>query len=222
MPNVIYSFVAQKNVVLVDYTTFSGNFSTVAIQCLQKCPETNSRFTYSCDKHTFNFLVESGFTFLCVAEEDLGRQIPFAFLQRLKDDFISKHGQAATEASAITSSLDRSYGPRLKELMDQVSKNPEEFSKIAQVKQQVEEVKNIMMDNIEKVLDRGDRIELLVDKTEELRFQADTFYRSGRNLRRKMWWNNIKMKLLIAFVVLLILVIIFCSFCFTGGKNCLK
>ena len=62
MPSIIYSFVAQKNVVLVDYTTFSGNFSTVAIQCLQKCPETNSRFTYSCDHHTFNFLIEAGFS----------------------------------------------------------------------------------------------------------------------------------------------------------------
>ena len=62
MPNIIYSFVAQKNHVLVDYTTFSGNFSTVAIQCLQKCSETNSRFTYTCDHHNFNFVVEDGYS----------------------------------------------------------------------------------------------------------------------------------------------------------------
>ena len=34
---------------------------------------------------------------------------------------------------------------------------------------QVDEVKNIMVDNIEKVLERGERIELLVDKSENLR-----------------------------------------------------
>mmetsp|Transcript_18653 Transcript_18653/g.31347 ORF Transcript_18653/g.31347 Transcript_18653/m.31347 type:complete len:220 (+) Transcript_18653:55-714(+) len=219
MPNIIYSFVAQKNHVLVDYTTFSGNFSTVAIQCLQKCSETNSRFTYTCDHHNFNFVVEDGYTFLCVAEEALGRQIPFAFLQRLKEDFLGANGKTA---AGVASNRQLTYGPRLKELVDAASKNPEELCKVLQVKQQMEEVKNIMMDNIEKVLDRGDRIELLVDKTEELRFQADTFYRSGRDLRRKMWWNNIKMKILIAFIIFAIALVIFCSFCFSGAHNCLK
>ena len=36
-------------------------------------------------------------------------------------------------------------------------------------------VKEIMMDNIEKVLDQGEKIEVLVDKTEALGFQADNF-----------------------------------------------
>lgn len=39
---------------------------------------------------------------------------------------------------------------------------------------QVDEVKNIMVDNIEKVLERGEKIELLVDKTDNLRFQVCT------------------------------------------------
>ena len=37
---------------------------------------------------------------------------------------------------------------------------------------QVDEVKNIMVDNIEKVLERGEKIELLVDKTDNLRTQV--------------------------------------------------
>lgn len=38
---------------------------------------------------------------------------------------------------------------------------------------QVDEVKNIMVDNIERVLERGEKIELLVDKTDNLRFQVN-------------------------------------------------
>ena len=34
------------------------------------------------------------------------------------------------------------------------------------------QVKNIMVDNIERVLERGEKIELLVDKTDNLRFQV--------------------------------------------------
>ena len=43
---------------------------------------------------------------------------------------------------------------------------------ITRILLQVDEVKNIMVDNIEKVLERGEKIELLVDKTDNLRFQV--------------------------------------------------
>ena len=57
----IYSFVARGTMVLAEYTEFTGNFPAIAAQCLQKLPSSNSKFTYSCDHHTFNFLVEDGY-----------------------------------------------------------------------------------------------------------------------------------------------------------------
>jgi uncharacterized membrane protein YidH (DUF202 family) len=46
--------------------------------------------------------------------------------------------------------------------------------------------------------------------------QADRFVRTGRTLRRRMWWQNCKMKLVIAFAVVLLAVIIFLLVCFSG------
>lgn len=57
----IYSFVARGTMVLAEYTEFTGNFPAIAAQCLQKLPSTNNKFTYNCDHHTFNFLVEDGY-----------------------------------------------------------------------------------------------------------------------------------------------------------------
>lgn len=57
----IYSFVARGTMVLAEYTEFTGNFPAIATQCLQKLPSTNSKFTYNCDHHTFNFLVQDGY-----------------------------------------------------------------------------------------------------------------------------------------------------------------
>lgn len=62
----IYSFVAKGSVVLAEHTAFSGNFSTIAVQCLQKLPSNSTRSTYSCDGHTFNFLVDRGFGMLTI------------------------------------------------------------------------------------------------------------------------------------------------------------
>ncbi|KAB5569731.1 hypothetical protein DKX38_003524 [Salix brachista] len=158
--SLIYSFVARGKVILADYTDFSGNFASIAAQCLQKLPATNNKFTYNCDGHTFNYLVDNGFTYCVVAVESVGRQIPIAYLERVKEDFTNRYG-GGKAAIAVANSLNKEYGPKLKEQMQYCMDHPEEVSKLAKVKAQVSEV-----------LDRGGTIELLVDKTENLRHQA--------------------------------------------------
>jgi len=210
--SLIYSFVARGTVVLSDYSNFTGNFSTIAAQCLQKLPPNNNKFTYTCDQHTFNYLVEDGFTYMVVADETIGRQTPFAFLERVKEDFKRRFGGGKAD-TAVAHSLDREFGPKLKDHMQYCIDHPDEMNKIAKVKAQVSEVKGIMMENIEKVLDRGEKIELLVDKTENLRFQADNFQKQGKQLRRKMWLANMKVKLVVVSIVIILILIIWLSIC---------
>ncbi|XP_028773102.1 vesicle-associated membrane protein 722-like [Neltuma alba] len=217
--SLIYSFVARGTVILAEYTEFSGNFTGIASQCLQKLPPSSNKFTYNCDGHTFNYLVDNGFTYCAVAVESVGRQIPIAFLERIKEEFSKKYagGKAATAAAR---SLNKEFGFKLKEQMQYCIDHPEEIDKLAKVKAQVSEVKGVMMENIEKVLDRGEKIELLVDRTENLRSQAQDFRQQGTKIRRKMWFQNMKVKLIVlAIIVLLIFVIVF-SVC--GGFKCRK
>ncbi|KAF5811715.1 putative Longin domain-containing protein [Helianthus annuus] len=166
--SLIYSFVSRGTVILAEYTDFTGNFTSIASQCLQKLPTTNNKFAYNCDGHTFNYLVEDAFTYCVVAAESAGRQVPMAFLERIKDDFNKKYSGGKAD-TAVANSLNKDFGPKLKEQMQYYVDHPEEISKLSKVKAQVSEVKGVMMENIEKVLDRGEKIELLVDKTENLR-----------------------------------------------------
>ncbi|KAH8938240.1 hypothetical protein BDL97_16G071700 [Sphagnum fallax] len=210
--SLIYSFVARGTVVLAEYTPYSGNFSTIAVQCLQKLPANNNKFTYTCDRHTFNYLLEDGFTYLVVADEEFGRQIPFAFLERVKEDFKRRY-QGGRADLAVAHSLDKEFGPRLKEHMEYCAEHPDELDKMAKIKSQVAEVKGIMMENIEQVLDRGGKIEVLVEKSDTLRNQADVFQRQGKRLRRKMWFENMKVKLIVLAIIVVIAIVIWLSIC---------
>jgi vesicle-associated membrane protein 7 len=67
-----------------------------------------------------------------------------------------------------------------------------------------------MSQNIESLLERGERIDLLVDKTDRLGGNAHDFRVRSRNLRRQMWFKNVKL------MALLILVIIFLVYLFVG------
>ncbi|GMH10363.1 hypothetical protein Nepgr_012204 [Nepenthes gracilis] len=215
--NLIYSFVARGTVILAEYTEFTGNFTSIASQCLQKLPATNNKFTYNCDGHTFNFLVSDGFTYCVVAVESVGRQLPMAFLERVKDDFNKRYsgGKAAT---ALANSLNKDFGPKLKEHMQYCVDHPEEMSKLGKLQAQISEVKGVMMENIEKVLDRGEKIELLVDKTDNLRNQAQEFRQQGTMVRRKMWLQNMKIKLIVLGIIIALILIIVLSVC--HGFHC--
>ena len=72
------------------------------------------------------------------------------------------------------------------------------------------------------MLERGERIELLVDKTDELRFQAEKFQKQGKQLRQKMWWNNTRMIITVVMCILLLAVVVFLLACFAGGNNCIQ
>lgn len=55
------------------------------------------------------------------------------------------------------------------------------------------QIRTIMVDNIEKILERGDRIELLVDKTATMQDGAFHFKKQSKRLRRALWMKNAKL-----------------------------
>ncbi|XP_050940900.1 vesicle-associated membrane protein 721-like isoform X1 [Cucumis melo] len=168
--SLIYSFVARGTVILAEHSDFTGNFTNIAFQCLQRLPASNNRFTYTCDGHTFNYLLNDGFTYCVVAVEAAGRQVPMACLERIKENFDRTYGGGKASV-AVAKSLNKEFGPKMKGHMQYCVDHPEESSKLMQVKAQVSDVKAVMIENIDKILERGTKIEDLVDKTENLRSQ---------------------------------------------------
>lgn len=79
---------------------------------------------------------------------------------------------------------------------------------MSRVRGEIAEVRSVMVQNIERVLERGEKIELLVDRTENLSAQAFRFKRQSAHLRRALWWKNARVVLallaLVAFVALLV------------------
>lgn len=82
---------------------------------------------------------------------------------------------------------------------------------ISNVQADIDNVKGIMTENIERVLERGERIDLLVDKTDRLGVGAHDFRVRSRGLKRQMWWKNVKLMVMLG-VVVVFLVYLFVGF----------
>jgi vesicle-associated membrane protein 4 len=81
-------------------------------------------------------------------------------------------------------------------------------NKTNQVQSEVDEVVGIMQGNIHKVMQRGEQIDSLQTKTEDLQSSSLQFKRGANQVRKEMWWKDMKLKLIIGGVVGVILVII--------------
>ncbi|XP_053329513.1 vesicle-associated membrane protein 3-like [Spea bombifrons] len=81
--------------------------------------------------------------------------------------------------------------------------------RLQQTQAQVDEVVDIMRVNVDKVLERDQKLSELDDRADALQAGASQFETSAAKLKRKYWWKNCKMwAILIAVIVIIIIIII--------------
>ncbi|KAM6435612.1 vesicle-associated membrane protein 3 isoform 2-T2 [Liasis olivaceus] len=81
--------------------------------------------------------------------------------------------------------------------------------RLQQTQNQVDEVVDIMRVNVDKVLERDQKLAELDDRADALQAGAAQFETNAAKLKRKYWWKNCKMwAILIGVVVVLIIIII--------------
>jgi vesicle-associated membrane protein 7 len=199
----------------------TGNFPTVTRVLLEKIPVQDGKMTYVYDDYVFHYVVENGICYLCMSDEKNKHRIPFGFLEDMKTKFLTKFGMEAAQ-SAIAFAMNEDFKNIIAERMEFY--NSEQADKgldnIGVVKSQIDEVKDVMVQNIEKVLERGEKIELLVDKTDRLNQQAFRFESSSRALRRAMWWKKMRCYAIIGVISLLVIYAASVSLCGFNFHHC--
>lgn len=83
--------------------------------------------------------------------------------------------------------------------------------KIDRLKNQVNEVIGDMKVNIEKVVDRGQNLNALNDRSEQLTMSGDLFSKRARNMRKSMWLRTCRARLYLSITIGVILVLIICK-----------
>ncbi|KAJ2781153.1 Vesicle membrane receptor protein (v-SNARE) [Coemansia interrupta] len=80
--------------------------------------------------------------------------------------------------------------------------------KYSRAKNQVDEVVGIMQENINKVMEREERLGDLRNKTQDLEGKSQVFRKGAKQAHNIMWWKNMKLTIAIAVIVVIIIVVI--------------
>ncbi|KAK3090721.1 hypothetical protein FSP39_014088 [Pinctada imbricata] len=204
---ITYSCISRGNTILCSHQIGEGNFENVVTSMLPNMPTRNDgKTTYKSDNYLFHCVIENGMIYMCAANPDFAKRQAYAFLAEIKRKFQS--GTLAMQAvSAGPHEMDSEFSFVFSQNMEKFSK-PGAGDNVSALRSQVDEVKDVMTQNIERVLERGERLENLIDKTEELESSAATFQKTAKRIQRKYWWSNLKMKIILGVVVFVILVIV--------------
>jgi len=80
--------------------------------------------------------------------------------------------------------------------------------KLVTTQKQVDEVVGIMRQNMDKVIERDTKLSDLDNRAESLQAGAAQFESNAGKLKRKMWWQNCKMWVILIVVILIIIAVI--------------
>ncbi|PPD88910.1 hypothetical protein GOBAR_DD14174 [Gossypium barbadense] len=216
---ILYAVVARGTVVLAEFSAVTGNTGAVARRILEKLPqEADSRLCLSQDRYIFHILRSDGLTFVCMANDTFGRRVPFSYLEDIHMRFMKNYGRVARYAPAYA--MNDEFSRVLHQQMEFFSSSPSAdalnrvrgevgeaifqlckqhtsvITSLAEKKTRQllniysENIRSIMVENIEKILERGDRIELLVDKTATMQDGAFHFKKQSKRLRQALWMKN--------------------------------
>ena len=191
---------------LAEYSHMAGNFPLVTRALLAKIAiDKDTRMSYVYDSYMFHYVVESTIVFLvmCSNDDTTKKRVAFQFLEDIRKDWRLRYDEQV-ENKAIAFAMQGDFSPILQGQMNRYN-NDKDFAagtdNIEKIRNQIDSVKEIMCENIDNLLERGEKIELLVDKTDQLSHSAFKFERSSKSLKNTILWNQIKMYLMIFAII---------------------
>lgn len=175
------------------------------------------RNSYSADTYMVHVLTHrSGVVFLCACDKAYANYMAFKYLEKISANFIAFF----REDTHRTPQACLSFTRQLKQEADFF--NSPDANKLKKIQQDIDQVKSVMLENIDTILERGDKIEGLMEKTTLLLGESTTFSSNATSLRRKMWLKNVKLLAIAVLLVLGVLTIILLIACqgFKQGNRC--
>ncbi|XP_069668652.1 vesicle-associated membrane protein 7-like isoform X2 [Periplaneta americana] len=162
-----YCCISYEETILVSHQTEAENY-TPMVHSIIRTLDTKGDKKLSCPVDSFqvHILIEDGIVYTCVTYLTNKHYHPFAFLESMKERFLQIPSLVSRAVTASENEFDRDFLPVIASIVYEY--NIGRGDKVSKLRAQVEDVKQVMLENVEKVMERGERLDDLLSKTEDL------------------------------------------------------
>ncbi|KAL7753368.1 palmitoyltransferase [Sorochytrium milnesiophthora] len=130
---------------------------------------------YNMHVHAYNR--RDGLVGVVVTDKEYPVRVAFSLLNKVLDDFTQKFPKA--EWTQLTAATSQSRFPELQATLTKFQ-DPHSADSLLKVQRELDETKIILHKTIESVLERGEKLDDLVAKSDQLSMQSKTFYKTAQ------------------------------------------
>ena len=189
--------------VLCEYTEYQGNFATIARIFLQKI-KPNTRQTIQYDLYQYHYINQDNITYLCITS-NFPEETTFAFLMEVQRQFLEQNSY--DDIMKEQSYFFQYFQKNLKNIMDYYNKCPQKTLSGEIIKNLVD-AKSIAIENIEKLIDRDQKLNITVQKSDKLYDQSKNINSLANSIKNQKKAEKLRtMRLLIGGGIILIIIL---------------
>jgi vesicle-associated membrane protein 7 len=176
--SVVYTLICKGNdKVLCEFTEYQGNFEQISRSLLKKVQK-DKRATFSyADEYYFHYINANNITYMCMCDNKLSQDTAFAYLEEVKTLFADTFTPKEID-SAISYSLNDRFRESIRGKMNYFNANLNESDKLAKLKKGVIEYKDNVLQANDILSERGEKINLIVRKADNLRTESVNYLKS--------------------------------------------
>ena len=130
------------------------------------------------EQYYFHYIIEFGACFLTLCDKSFDKKLAFSFLKNLSEEFFNEYGDK------INSKNLRPY-PFI-EFDSYIQKTKRKFqgnrSKVNLLNTELNDIQRIMLENVQDILDRGEKLSDVDLKVQDLRNQSKVFEKNASDL----------------------------------------
>jgi len=131
-------------------------------------------------------VLSSGVACCVLCDQEYPQRVAFSFIQQALDMFLKQYNTEEMIAKTGWTTTEKDLSLNVIGLEPLLTKyqNPAEADKITKIKKELEETKTIVIKTIEDLMERGEKLEDLAQKSNDLSLQSKAFMKESEKMNR--------------------------------------
>lgn len=218
--NIIFALIAKGVKPLVSYSNFTGTFDQICINYLKKVGPGTSAAVQLDNGYLLYYLNENGVTFLIMTESGYPKSTAVGCLDSIKKEFQRVFLDNNLD-NIENYGLNNEFQTKLRMKFDYFNANKDITDEgLGQLKDELSKMKDEVLNASGLLDERGEKINILDDKANDLERSSNVFYNKAKEVKRAELIRKFKLYGGIACAVLILIYIIICIACRSFTFQC--
>ena len=211
--SIIFGIIAKDSKPLCEYSEYIGSISTVCIKAIPMCKEIQGVLTY--EGYNMFYENKSNLIFMLMCEKGYPEETAFKCIENIVNEFQTTFTSSSEYDNVPQYSLNKQFQQKLRMYMEKYNDPKNQKTNVDILTDKLLSMHRQVLDTADIVNERGEQINLIVSKSDQLSRDSFTFKKTAEKVKNIEKWRKIK---LYGTIILVLLIIIIAIYLLRGKK----